>query len=327
MTLVNRYIGSPVERVEDLRFSARPRQYVGDLAPRHAARRNPAQPGCARPYPPIEAKPALGIPGVRATITAAEIAGSLGTVPHVPLRLQTSPATEPFRQPVIAADRVRYVGEPVALVVADNAAPAEDALDASGSSRRIAGCRRPHIRSARDAAVRGAGTNLRNGVPRPDGRRRGGFPRCGIYRAANVSACSVTPRCRWSRADFWRMGSGAGRLTVSGAAKVPFFNRRTLAYMLGFAETGGRTDRERCRRRLRRARRVLSRGFPDPVRGATRRSAGAMDRGPPRAPDRDEPCARNGCRRRNRLQTRRHDPCGCAATWTSISAPTSAPTG
>ena len=60
----------------------------------------------------------------------AEIAGSLGTIPRVPLRLQTSPATEPFRQPVIAADRVRYAGEPVVVVLADSPALAEDGIDA-----------------------------------------------------------------------------------------------------------------------------------------------------------------------------------------------------
>jgi aerobic carbon-monoxide dehydrogenase large subunit len=59
-------------------------------------------------------------------ITAAEI----GAVPRIPLRLQTSSATEPFRQPVIASDRVRYVGEPIAVVLAESAALAEDGVEA-----------------------------------------------------------------------------------------------------------------------------------------------------------------------------------------------------
>ncbi len=73
----------------------------------------------------------------------------------------------------------------------------------------------------------------------------------------------------------------------------------------------GRPDRdrgERRRRRLRRARRVLSGGFPDSVRGAADRPAGEMDRGPPRAPDVHEPRARGGMRRRDRLHARRHHP-------------------
>ena len=77
-----------------------------------------------------------------------------------------------------------------------------------------------------------------------------------------------------------------GRMTVLGAAKVPFFNRDTLAAMLGPVAGPGRPDRERCRRRLRRPRRVLSRGLPDPVRGAACRPAGPLARGPARASDR-----------------------------------------
>src|SRR4029077_1486055 len=59
-----------------------------------------------------------------------------------------------------------------------------------------------------------------------------------------------------------------GRMTVLGAAKVPFFNRDTLAAMLGLSpgfvdlienDVGGGFWRPR---------RVLSRGLPDPVRRA-----------------------------------------------------------
>src|SRR5262249_33671244 len=59
--------------------------------------------------------------------TAAEIGAA---VPTIPLRQEASPAFAPFEQPVLALGKVRYVGEPVAVVVADSAAAAEDALDA-----------------------------------------------------------------------------------------------------------------------------------------------------------------------------------------------------
>src|SRR5215471_9630675 len=124
---VNRYIGAPIKRVEDLRFLRGNGEYVADLARQgmlHAAvLRSPVAHGHIRA---IDAQPALAIPGVHAVITAAEI----GAVPRIPLRLQTSSATEPFRQPVIASDRVRYVGEPIALVLADHAALAEDGVEA-----------------------------------------------------------------------------------------------------------------------------------------------------------------------------------------------------
>src|SRR6266480_1407219 len=127
MTPVNRYIGAPIERVEDLRFLRGRGEYVADLMREgmlHAAiLRSPIAHGLVRV---LDKAPALAIPGVHAVITAAD----MGAAPRIPLRLQTSPATEPFRQPVIASDRVRYVGEPIAVVLADSAALAEDGVEA-----------------------------------------------------------------------------------------------------------------------------------------------------------------------------------------------------
>jgi carbon-monoxide dehydrogenase large subunit len=127
MYLVNRYIGAPIKRVEDHRFLRGRGEYVADLTGAdalHAAiLRSPVAHARIRAIDPTSA---LAIGGVRAVITAAEI----GTVPRIPLRLQSSPATEPFCQQVIARDRVRYVGEPIAVVLADNAALAEDGVDA-----------------------------------------------------------------------------------------------------------------------------------------------------------------------------------------------------
>src|SRR3954451_9613868 len=123
----NRYIGSPVERIEDLRFLCGRGQFVGDLKREgmlYAAilRSSVAHGRLAA----IDTTGALALPGVRAVITAKEI----GVVPRIPLRLLPLPGTERFLQPVIAADRVRYVGEPIAVVLADSTALAEDGIDA-----------------------------------------------------------------------------------------------------------------------------------------------------------------------------------------------------
>src|SRR5207302_6513523 len=78
----------------------------------------------------VDASAALKLIGVRAVITAREIMQAMnGVVPTIPLRQDAVPQVEPFQQPVIAHAKVRYVGEPVAVVVADNPAQAEDALD------------------------------------------------------------------------------------------------------------------------------------------------------------------------------------------------------
>src|SRR5579862_5215560 len=125
----NRYIGSSVERVEDPRLLRGRGEFIGDLrrdGMLHAAiLRSPIAHGRIAA---IDTVAALAIKGVRAVITAKEI----GAVPRIPLRLLPLPGTESFLQPVIAADRVRYVGEPIAVVLADSAALAEDGVSAIG---------------------------------------------------------------------------------------------------------------------------------------------------------------------------------------------------
>src|SRR5215471_18790046 len=125
----NRYIGSPVERIEDLRFLRGRGEFVGDLQREgmlHAAilRSSVAHGRIAR----IDPTAALALSGVRAVLTARDI----GAVPRIPLRLLPLPGTEPFLQPVIATERIRYVGEPVAVVLADSPALAEDGASALG---------------------------------------------------------------------------------------------------------------------------------------------------------------------------------------------------
>ena len=122
----NAFIGSPIERLEDLRFLTGRGQYVDDLAGDsvlHAViLRSSVAHGLIRS---IDTKAALARPGVHAVITAADI----GDAPTIPLRHDVLPAFRRYEQPIIANGKVRYVGEPLAVVVADTAALAEDALD------------------------------------------------------------------------------------------------------------------------------------------------------------------------------------------------------
>src|SRR5215475_10549532 len=124
----NVFIGSAIERVEDLRLLRGRGEFVDDLARDdllHAViLRSAVAHGRIRS---IDVSAALSRPGVRAVVTAADIGAS---VPTIPLRQESSPAFKPFEQRVIAQDKVRYVGEPIAVVLADSAAAAEDALEA-----------------------------------------------------------------------------------------------------------------------------------------------------------------------------------------------------
>ncbi len=73
----------------------------------------------------IDASAALGLPGVTAVWTSADVA----EIPPIDFRLTRVEGLAPYRQPILARERVRYVGEPVAAVFATDSYVAEDAAD------------------------------------------------------------------------------------------------------------------------------------------------------------------------------------------------------
>jgi carbon-monoxide dehydrogenase large subunit len=73
----------------------------------------------------IDAKRAREMPGVQAVLTAADVPAAA----IIPNRVPAPAGTERYLQPAIARTVVRYVGEPVALVVADDPYTARDALE------------------------------------------------------------------------------------------------------------------------------------------------------------------------------------------------------
>ena len=73
----------------------------------------------------IDAKSALALPGVHAVWTAC----GRCSYPAIPFRLTGLKPLEPYQQPVLAKDVVRYVGEPIAAIFADDPYLAEDAAD------------------------------------------------------------------------------------------------------------------------------------------------------------------------------------------------------
>ena len=142
----------------------------------------------------IDAAAARALPGVFAVWTAADIAD----VPPVDFREGSIPALDPYRQPVLANGMVRYVGEPVAAVFADNH------------------IRRRGRRRSRHHGDRGIAAAARRGgaagriLARPR-HRAGDHPpglwrrRCCVPRGARTSSSSNSPSagipaCRWRRA-------------------------------------------------------------------------------------------------------------------------------
>jgi aerobic carbon-monoxide dehydrogenase large subunit len=233
----NALIGSPVERVEDLRFLRGRGQYVDDLARDdllHAViLRSSVAHGRIRA---IDKRAALARPGVHVVISAADIGPE---IPTIPLRQESSPAFKPFQQPVIAYDKVRYVGEPIAVVLAESAAAAEDALDAI----EVVIEPLPAIVDAAAAArgdvllVEAAGSNLTLTLSGVRGDADAAFKAAPYVRRERFSvqrygAVPMEPRGLLAEWDAAR-----GLLTVNGAAKVAFLNRRALAQQMTLAES------------------------------------------------------------------------------------------
>ena len=146
------------------------------------------------------------MPGVHAVITGADMPGG---PPIIPMRLQPLPEFKPFEQPVIAHDKVRYVGEPIAVVLADSVAIGEDALEAIAveieelaAGRGLADARR----RAQSLLFEKPGTNRSLVFQRAQGRRRRGLRATRLTSAASSCAPAATTGSPWSRAASWRMG-------------------------------------------------------------------------------------------------------------------------
>ncbi len=120
------WIGRPLPRAEDARFLRGEACFVGDLrlpGMLHAAFvRSPY--GHARLLA-VDADAALARPGVRAVLTGDDVAPLVDPFPV----LAPPDSVVHAMHPVLARGRVRYAGEPVALVVADTAEQAADAAE------------------------------------------------------------------------------------------------------------------------------------------------------------------------------------------------------
>jgi aerobic carbon-monoxide dehydrogenase large subunit len=120
------YIGSSVRRVEDNRRLRGVARYVADIqrpGMLHAAVfRSPfAHAWLIK----VDVERARAMPGVVAVITFQDIAG----IKPIPMRLEPSENLFRALQKPLASDRLRYVGEPIAVVVAEDRYQAEDAFE------------------------------------------------------------------------------------------------------------------------------------------------------------------------------------------------------
>jgi len=230
------YIGAPIKRREDIRFITGRGTYVDDIKLPHmvhaAILRSPhAHARIQR----IDASKAAAMPGVVSVFTLKDI-GELDCT--VPIRMYKIPGLEKYLQPSLARDTVRYVGEPVAVAVADTRYLAEDALDAIEVDYEIL----PEVMEVADALLDKVLVHEKNGTNVAAvhhvkiGDVDKAFQAADYTRTEDFQVHRFTGNPMETRGIIAHYDLGKGELKVYGATKLPHLNRQTIANFLRLPE-------------------------------------------------------------------------------------------
>ena len=126
MTSVGKFIGRSVRRLEDPPLLTGQGRFAADFSfPGQLHMRVIRSAVAHGRLVRVKTDEALKLAGVHAVWIAADVAH----ISPIGFRLTGLTALEPYRQYILARDRVRYVGEPVAAVFASDPYTAEDAAD------------------------------------------------------------------------------------------------------------------------------------------------------------------------------------------------------
>jgi CO/xanthine dehydrogenase Mo-binding subunit len=225
-------LGSSVSRVEDRPLVTGAGRFVGDISfPHQLHMRVVRSPYAHATLRGVEITAALALPGVVAVWIASDIAD----MPPIDFRDPTNERLRPYRQPLLARDRLRYVGEPVAAVLATDAYIAEDAADlAVIDAEELT----PLLDAAAEPASFAPGLTTEAVVAREAyGAVDEAFATAHAVIALDLeigrhSGVPLEPRGALAYYDGSR-----DILELYGAAKVPHRNRDSLARMFGRSTT------------------------------------------------------------------------------------------
>ncbi|WP_295850276.1 xanthine dehydrogenase family protein molybdopterin-binding subunit [Tardiphaga sp.] len=175
----------------------------------------------------VDLAPALAIPGVQAAWAFADVA----EIPPIDFRLTKLEQLAAYRQTILAKDRVRYVGDPVAVVFADDPYLAEDAAE-----HVVVEIEELPVILRAD----GPTGEFRDGLPTEPAIIRKGYGDIeAAFAAAHATVSLSLSIGRHSgvpletRGAIGRYLASTDMLEMYGAAKVPHWNRDQIANMLG----------------------------------------------------------------------------------------------
>jgi carbon-monoxide dehydrogenase large subunit len=228
-------IGTEVPRTEDLLLLTGRGNYVADVKrPGQLWARVVRSPVAHARLRAVGVEAARAMPGVVDIVTSVDIPDV-----RIPIRLQFAETPEANRvlQPPLARDLVRYVGEPVAVVVADSPYAAEDAAElVELDFEELPAVVDTLAATESEPLHTEFGSNVVNRIPFVYGADVDG-----LFERADIV---VSDRLRIQRHTAIPMETRGlvaevvdGRLTVWGVAKAKHFTRTALARMLDLPES------------------------------------------------------------------------------------------
>ncbi|HET9490634.1 MAG TPA: molybdopterin cofactor-binding domain-containing protein [Methylomirabilota bacterium] len=231
-------IGAEVRRREDPTLVQGAGRFVDDLLlPRTAVMAVLRSPHAHARLRRVAVQRAAALPGVLAVLTAADVQGQVDPEPAVGI----PPGARHPARPLLAADIVRYVGEPIAVVVAERRDVAADACEAIAvdyeplpavgdpESALAGGAPRVHESFPDNVALRWEWTH-----GDVDGAFAGSRHRVGL-RLVNQRVAGMAMEPRGCLAE-WRNGM----LTVWAGTQTPHRLRSGLAQILRLPESAVR---------------------------------------------------------------------------------------
>jgi aerobic carbon-monoxide dehydrogenase large subunit len=226
-----KFVGRSVPRLEDRPLLLGQGRFAADISfPGQWTMRVVRSPVAHGKIKSVDATAALKLPGVHAVWTHVHVAH----IPPIPFRLTGLKTLEPYRQPVLAKDVVRYVGEPVAVVFAENAYLAEDAaelVDVSIEQLSITllATEQPGVYEHDGAELSTEASVLQKSYGDVDAE----FAAAHAIVSLELSIGRHSGVPLETRGAIARYDEARDVLEMHGAAKVPHWNRDTLAQMLG----------------------------------------------------------------------------------------------
>jgi carbon-monoxide dehydrogenase large subunit len=235
------YVGQPLKRVEDPRLLTGRGRFVDDVqlpGMLHAAVLRSAQ--AHAHLRRVDAAAARRLAGVVAVLTGAEIDGALGAIPT--RALQGERAVDERRapeHPLLATARVCYVGQPIAVVVAEDPGVARDALERIDVAYEpLVPVLDPLQAVQGDAPVIHAalGTNVALRLRQQAGDVDAAFARADRIVRQRYALPRVAPAPLETRGVVAHYDVGTDALTVWNATQAPHRVRAFLAGLLGRPE-------------------------------------------------------------------------------------------